>query len=81
MGVGVTGIQLTEFSVPLIKYSFLPRQSFWVTFDGGNIPFEEELDKRFAIISCQIGAAPVIPEERTGLIGALSLFPTQTATT
>src|SRR3989338_2551006 len=36
--------------------------------------------RRFAIISCQIGAAPVIPEAKL-FIGVLSLFPTHEATT
>jgi hypothetical protein len=33
------------------------------------------------MMSCQIGAAPVIPEVRSGSIGELSLFPTHTAVT
>src|SRR3989344_420492 len=37
-------------------------------------------DKSIVISLFQIGAAPVIPEERLGLIGELSLFPTHTAT-
>ena len=59
-----TKVQLTEFSVPLIKYSFLPMQSFCITLGGTVILFELELERRFTIMSCQIGAAPVIPEAK-----------------
>ena len=49
--------------MPLIKYSFLPIQSFCIIFEGIDIAFELE-ERRFNIMACQIGAAPVIPEAK-----------------
>lgn len=59
-----TKVQLTKFSVPFIKYSFLPMQSFCMTFGGIFGLADEELTKRLTIILCQIGAAPVIPDAK-----------------
>ena len=80
VGVGVgCQIQLTEFSVPLRKYSLRPRQGFSIISSGISMLSEKFFGSTLSIILCQIGAAPVIPDAKFWLIGLLSLFPTQEA--
>jgi hypothetical protein len=64
-------VQLLVSSVPLRKYSGLPLQILCTICGGGMGLISELCARRFSIILCQIGAAPVIPEASVGLILAL----------